>query len=572
MISVKGAKAEAAGADAADPYRLQVETRGSRTPLLIGAFLAAVVLYVKTALASTPEPAPAGPKPKAPDDGQSPATEGSLVASPPAAEPAEPEQAEETSPRSEVLGLSAPAAAEMPGNFSPTAVTAEIPAAVEPGPALSSLAEPALAFADARVADAGSVTKADGADRPAAEAPNAVPKSDRAVFLENVSSGNSILISAADLLAHARDDDGDALGVLSATASSGSLVKTSAGYLFRADDDSLGPVQIKYLVTDGAAVIEVTAQLEIVTMDFLGTSGDNDMAGSSWRDEVLGLEGNDVIRGLGGSDFLEGDGGSDTISGGTGDDAIGGGDGSDTLEGGIGDDGLTGGNGNDFLLGDSGDDILFGDGGADALSDGIGADAVYGGHGNDTVLAAMDGESDLLAGDAGLDTLDYSAASGALEIDLNLGFVTGIETGADLFSGFETIIGGSADDHFVIGNRGVTVSGGQGDNTFEFAPAAPGQSNVQTLHQITDFGVGDIIQSPRFDIFSSGTATDPALFEAMLGNSGVSPAGGSIRFRLEGYEEADRKTIIEWDNDDSSQQTVVTIIGHQVLTWTENGV
>ncbi|GJD74015.1 cadherin-like domain-containing protein [Methylobacterium goesingense] len=219
--------------------------------------------------------------------------------------------------------------------------------------------------------------------------------------------------------------------------------------------------------------------------------GDDVLSDGAGRDVAMGEDGNDVLVAAldGEADLLDGGAGEDTLDlsatvsgvdvdlmagtasgvetghdslvsieavrGGSGDDVIVGGSGSDELSGGEGRDRLSGGAGNDHLDGGAGDDVLL---------DGAGADHVVGGAGNDMVTAASDGEADSFDGGVGWDTLDLSATDDGIVVDLAAGTLDGSETGHDLVSGMEAVLGGTGDDVLTGGNGDDTLLGGDGDD------------------------------------------------------------------------------------------------------------
>ena len=183
----------------------------------------------------------------------------------------------------------------------------------------------------------------------------------------------------------------------------------------------------------------------------------------------------------------------ENVIGGAGDDTISAGPSSASIAGGCGDDALTGG---------AGDDVLAGDAGNDTIADGGGSDTVEGGCGDDVVLAAADGTDDNYDGNSGHDTLDYSETTITVTIDLRNGTARGVEIGEDLIEDFEEIIAGSGDDVIRVDGGSVVLTGGAGNDTFEFQPPgdAGGGSEQDTVKKITDFTVGDKIVAATYQI------------------------------------------------------------------------
>ncbi len=108
-------------------------------------------------------------------------------------------------------------------------------------------------------------------------------------------------------------------------------------------------------------------------------------------------------------------------------------------------------------LGD-GDDIFHGGGRSETVRDGAGGDTYTLGGGNDVYLAVAGGGPqdlvDLIDGGKGIDTYDASAATFAVDVNLNSGSATGTDVTDGLHDdirGIENVIGGSGGD-FLIGS------------------------------------------------------------------------------------------------------------------------
>jgi Ca2+-binding RTX toxin-like protein len=122
-----------------------------------------------------------------------------------------------------------------------------------------------------------------------------------------------------------------------------------------------------------------------------------------------------------------------------------GGSGGDSITGGLGDDTLEGGGGNDTLLGGAGHNLLIGGGGDDSLASGDATSTFNGG--------------------AGIDTVDFSARSAAVHIDL--GAPPG--PGGDTLINVEQIIGSSWNDTVTGDAAANTLMGGAGDDVLDGA-------------------------------------------------------------------------------------------------------
>ncbi len=270
----------------------------------------------------------------------------------------------------------------------------------------------------------------------------------------------------------------------------------------------------------------VTASL--ATQNATGTSIGNDtfsgienLTGGAGNDTLTGDGNANVLLGNAGQDTLIAGGGDDTVDGGAAIDSIQGQEGNDVLHGGTENDTIDGGNGADQLFGDDGNDVLIGGAGNDTLDGGNGVDiadyeadtlgivanmntntvtggagvdvdtlanveSVMGGTGNDTFIAGSAPANfsggggndtffggignDNFAGDAGIDTVDYSAITTTINVDLNLTTATGADIGTDFLYSIEVVLGGSGNDTFrgLDGNTNnvETFNGGAGNDTF----------------------------------------------------------------------------------------------------------
>ncbi|TCL68198.1 cadherin-like domain-containing protein [Rhizobium sp. BK251] len=362
-------------------------------------------------------------------------------------------------------------------------------------------------------------------NNPAAR-PNRLPFSFGRNVLADGLMNLSVVIMLDDLLAMARDLDGDQLSIRNLTVSSGSIrAYGDDAWIYTPERGHLGQVTFSYGISDGQGAVASQAVLNLrkhPPRELSGTDGDDTLLGTPQDDIITGLGGDDLIYGreandilaggdggdrlLGGDgdDVLYGDGGRDHLSGGRGNDVLFGGDGDDRLFGdegddvlvaGLGDDILHGGSGNDRLFGDEGRDTLFGEAGNDLLDGGDGNDVLTGGGGNDAVLGgtgddvmkagrggeeersgsttASDGD-DVYSGGEGFDILDASAAQESVTIDLAAGTAEGEDIGSDRLDGIEGAIGGSqddvltgdAEDNMLDGQSGNDeLAGGDGDDT-----------------------------------------------------------------------------------------------------------
>jgi Ca2+-binding RTX toxin-like protein len=264
------------------------------------------------------------------------------------------------------------------------------------------------------------------------------------------------------------------------------------------------------------------------------------------------IPGDDLLSGDAGDDLLRGDGGHDRLLGALG---------ADVLDGGVGDDTIDGGEGQDHA------------------SDGDGVDIVWLGAGDDWLAAAIDLGVDVFDGGEGVDTLDYSAAADSVTFDLTAATVTMGDNGADVIAGFEAFIGGAGDDHFIACAAPAVMTGGDGDDRFQFvAPESPAASEspaalVTTMFQILDFDVGDRVSVSRFDFFKDLADELDEQMDAYFsdtGNSGPGSDDPRIRFRHE-QDNDQENTWIEIDFDrDEVFETTITMQGRHLFVMVEN--
>ena len=444
----------------------------------------------------------------------------------------------------------------------------------------------------------------DDGEYPAA---NRAPRVSGPVYLMDVASCAVLLIGLFDLLRHAEDPDGDVLSVADISVSSGTIVQGESGWLYSAESRFTGEVTVSYRISDGEFAVSQTAHFRVLDRAVIaGGDGDDNLLGSMCGDDIDGGDGDDNIDARGGDDVIHGGAGNDHIVAGDGDDIVhagpgddivfggngndviygGAGDdrlfgdagddilfgeeGDDYLSGGDGDDILYGGDGDDILHGDAGDDVVYGGDGDDILHDGDGEDIVTGGAGDDRIVASLDGDADIFDGGEGHDTLDYSAATESLTIDLAGGQATGAEIGQDTITGFEAVMGGGGDDHFIVGHLAVTLTGGDGDDLFEFTGPPPSDPLPEPMRfEITDFRAGDRVRMSKYDLFEKVFDRLEDEFERIYGDD-VDDDDVRIKYRHEN-EEGRERTIIEADfNRDYAYETTITLEGRHLLVIVEH--
>jgi Ca2+-binding RTX toxin-like protein len=353
-------------------------------------------------------------------------------------------------------------------------------------------------------------------------------------------------------------------------------------YAYDATGDLLGAINWDGVVPDGTVKIRIGGDINSYYYYLSNVFGVTysgiehlEVTGTPYDDWLVGGALADVLRGGGGSDYLVGGDGDDLLEGGNGDDYLDGGNGVDVLNGGAGDD--------TFLVRDG--DRLDGDDGSDTVSC-AGAPAavlvdmslglvINNGYGFQNILASVENVigsnyndvfrggpgNNAFDGGAGFDTVDYSAATGGVVVDLRPGtaFQDGMG-GQDTLSRIELIIGSSYND-VLIGNGGDNffdpgtgsdaLDGGAGTDRLVIewstvAVAGPGDGILMDAYDaggtpIDDpalavewfirqqVGTANQVSARNFETFSlTGTAADDVLRGTVLADTLSGSAGDDV--------------------------------------------
>jgi parallel beta-helix repeat protein len=221
----------------------------------------------------------------------------------------------------------------------------------------------------------------------------------------------------------------------------------------------------------------------------------------------------------------------------------------DTITGTAGDDVIAGLEGNDTINGGGGNDTICGDGGADKLSGGLGNDTIIG-HNRDPAsgLPPSFDAGDVGAGGAGDDTitvpkLDYSHASGPVNVDLDASLVTGEGT-----------------DHVYPATQAV---GSKFGDTM-IGPPVPGAilDGGAGIDQISDQDSGQLIGGTGNDTLTGAFGKDSLAggdgTDSLMGGGGVDTLrGGTGADSMSGGSEIDTA-----DYSSAPTGVTVTIDGH----------
>ncbi|MBC7601817.1 MAG: M10 family metallopeptidase C-terminal domain-containing protein [Ramlibacter sp.] len=283
-------------------------------------------------------------------------------------------------------------------------------------------------------------------------------------------------------------------------------------------------------------------------------TGIEDVTGTRFNDTLRGAAGHNVLNGSDGTDtvVLSGfsfeydlqriDGGFRVV------DLVTGRDGSDDL---IGIEQLQFADGlrtwGDFVVheGTGGADVQLGTAANEILSGLAGNDTIRGLAGDDTLIGGAG--INLLGGGKGRDTVDFSAWTQGIAVNLSLSSTQTIGTGeSDRFVAIENVIGGSGSDSLTGTSAANVLKGGWGNDTLDGGRGADtlvggGSDDVYFVDNANDVVVEGLGQG--FDVVhASTTFTLPANVETLLldGRSRANGAGNDLGNLLVGNSAANQ--------------------------------
>ena len=167
-------------------------------------------------------------------------------------------------------------------------------------------------------------------------------------------------------------------------------------------------------------------------------------------------------------------------------------DGHDSLTGTADDEILVGGLGQDYINGGDGDDLIYG-GDPDDPDAELNHNVIYGGAGNDEIHMGSRGWGD--GGDSGNDTIYGGEGGDSL-------------FGNDTIEGHSDMLYGAGGNDGLSGDAGDTLSGGEGDDTFNIQSALNGLARAdQEIVTVTDFDPTNenVYISNTGDFYGSGS-------------------------------------------------------------------
>ncbi len=288
-----------------------------------------------------------------------------------------------------------------------------------------------------------------------------------------------------------------------------------------------------------------------------GMSGNDSITGGTGNDTLIGGAGSDTLTGGGGVDTasyasatgavtvslatgtgtqgdasgdvlsgianLIGSGYADNLTGNNADNTIVGGAGADTIDGGFGNDTVDYSASNlavsvDLSLttiqsgGDAAGDVLIsiekviGSGLADSIWGSTGNDTLIGGADNDTFHGSAGADSiygGTLTAAGGVDTVDYSASTSAVSVDLTKTTAqSGGDAAGDILFNISNLVGSDSGDTLTGTNAANTLSGGKGDDTI-----------------MGGGGTDSLVGGDGKDFLTGGTAADT--FDLATGNTSL---------------------------------------------------
>lgn len=355
-----------------------------------------------------------------------------------------------------------------------------------------------------------------------------------------------------------------------------------------------------------------------------GGAGDDNITGSSLNDTILGSGGNDTLSGSVGNDVFQFTGtasGFDAVDGGAGTDTISalanatviglssltgveaisagiftgvyiaGSANNDTLNF----SGATltnivrveGGAGNDILTGNAAINTLWGGIGNDRIDGGAGNDSLRGDDGDDTLIGGVG--NDVINGGVGIDTVDYSAATANLTINLATTAAQTVATGeSDTISNVENVIGGSGADTLTGSTLANNLNGGAGNDRIR-----GGLGNDAITGGLgTDVAVFAGLQASYSIVTNAGTITVVDNQATTDGNDGTDTLIGVERAEFKGgvqvalaapivldlngdgvtlVDQSKSKAKFDWDGDGKRDKTGWIGKGDGLLVYDRNG-
>lgn len=244
----------------------------------------------------------------------------------------------------------------------------------------------------------------------------------------------------------------------------------TGGTVGDANGDTFSDIE-RYYLSDFADLVTGSDANEF----FFGEDGNDQINGGGGIDRIYGGDGNDIQRGDDGNDTLFGSAGNDQLNGGAGFDIGSYRDATSAVELDLSSGGTVGDAAGDTyfgleaIYGSDFDDVITGNGSANELRGFDGDDTLIGGGGNDRFFGGLGADS--FDGGAGVDIVNYTLATGAVDVDLILDGLNN-EAEGDTYTSIEWVFGsdfgdiitGDGGDNRLEGRGGVDVLTGREGN------------------------------------------------------------------------------------------------------------
>src|SRR6185436_11489870 len=158
--------------------------------------------------------------------------------------------------------------------------------------------------------------------------------------------------------------------------------------------------------------------------------------------------------------------------------------------------------------------------------------------GDDLIAAEVGDGNDVYFGDEGVDTLDMSAATANVTVNLGSGALSNgtassSQTGNDTIWGIENVNTGSGNDTITASNAVNVMNGGAGNDTFKFTSTTAANGDT-----IVTFEPGDRIDLTAIDA-NTGTAGDQSFTLV----NGAPTAAGQLGVTFESRADGDFTVI-----------------------------
>jgi Ca2+-binding RTX toxin-like protein len=232
---------------------------------------------------------------------------------------------------------------------------------------------------------------------------------------------------------------------------------------------------------------------------------------------------------------------------------------------------VTGTSGNDVIDAGGGNDTVNAGDGNDRITAGTGTDFVNAGAGDDTIIATVGDGTDVYNGGPGSDTVDYSASTAPLSVNLS-GFAWSSQTGIDLLTSIENIVGGSGADQIIGNGANNILAGGAGNDRIS---GGGGNDTLDggTGNDRLDGGAGNdrLIGGTGDDTLTGGSGSDTFVFAPGFGRDVITdfdanPAGGQDYLDISAFGITSASFSTRVQVADIGPSVLVTIDGSDTIT------